>query len=237
MTTGIALLVALACALAFRGAPPMQQPRAGPVKTSTSTSLLTRLRAPLAGLAGVAGWTFFDGSVGVGAGLIAGWVTWRVLSKVESPGAVQWRERLIADVPVAIDLLVAALEAGAAPDRALSLVAQSMGGPIEAEFVVPARQLRLGANPVEVWGRMADRPHLGALGSALRRASETGASVVSAGRRLADSQRETTKAAAEARAKSVSTKAAAPLGLLMLPAFVLLGIVPLVAGLLTALNL
>ena len=60
---------------------------------------------------------------------------------------------------------------------------------------------------------------------------------MSAGRRLADSQRETTKAAAEARAKSVSTKAAAPLGLLMLPAFVLLDIVPLVAGLLTALNL
>ncbi|MCW2792983.1 MAG: type secretion system protein, partial [Nocardioides sp.] len=41
----------------------------------------------------------------------------------------------------------------------------------------------------------------------------------------------------EDRARAVGVKAALPLGLCLLPAFVLIGIVPLVAGLLTTLAL
>ena len=55
--------------------------------------------------------------------------------------------------------------------------------------------------------------------------------------RLAEELRERTRADVEARARSVSTRAAAPLGVCFLPAFVLLGIVPLVAGLVAQLRL
>jgi hypothetical protein len=49
--------------------------------------------------------------------------------------------------------------------------------------------------------------------------------------RIALDARESARWAAEARARSVGARAAAPLGLCFLPAFVLVGIVPLVAAL------
>jgi len=57
------------------------------------------------------------------------------------------------------------------------------------------------------------------------------------GARLARELRERAHAEVESRARSVSTRAAAPLGVCFLPAFVLLGIVPLVAGLVGSLGL
>ncbi|HNO40656.1 MAG TPA: type II secretion system protein, partial [Marmoricola sp.] len=55
--------------------------------------------------------------------------------------------------------------------------------------------------------------------------------------RLAGDLRDQAAAAVEARARSVEVRAAGPLGLCLLPAFVVLGIVPLVAGMFTALHL
>ena len=69
------------------------------------------------------------------------------------------------------------------------------------------------------------------------RAVESGASVADAMLRLADDQRRRSQAAVEGRARAVGVKAAVPLGLCLLPAFVLIGIVPLVVALLTGLEL
>jgi hypothetical protein len=48
--------------------------------------------------------------------------------------------------------------------------------------------------------------------------------------RLAEELRERARADVEERARSIEVKAAAPLGLCLLPAFVVLGVVPMVAG-------
>jgi hypothetical protein len=48
--------------------------------------------------------------------------------------------------------------------------------------------------------------------------------------RLADDQRRRSHAEVEARARAVGVKAALPLGVCLLPAFILVGVVPLVAG-------
>jgi pilus assembly protein TadC len=55
--------------------------------------------------------------------------------------------------------------------------------------------------------------------------------------RLADELARSARAEVEDRARAVGVKAALPLGLCLLPAFLLLGIAPLVAGLLGALAL
>ena len=55
--------------------------------------------------------------------------------------------------------------------------------------------------------------------------------------RLAGDLARRARADAEDRARAVGVKAALPLGLCLLPAFVLVGIVPLVAALLTSLEL
>ncbi len=48
--------------------------------------------------------------------------------------------------------------------------------------------------------------------------------------RLAEDLRAVTRSEMEGRARAVGVKAAGPLGLCLLPAFVLVGVVPLVAG-------
>ena len=55
--------------------------------------------------------------------------------------------------------------------------------------------------------------------------------------RLAEALAEAARGEVEDRARAVGVKAALPLGLCLLPAFVLLGIVPVVAGMLATLGL
>jgi hypothetical protein len=55
--------------------------------------------------------------------------------------------------------------------------------------------------------------------------------------RLAEELRERERADVEERARSIEVKAAAPLGLCLLPAFVVLGVVPMVAGVFSSMGL
>jgi pilus assembly protein TadC len=59
---------------------------------------------------------------------------------------------------------------------------------------------------------------------------QSGAAPATALSRLARDQRRNARAAAATRARSAGIKALAPLGACFLPAFVLLGVVPAIAG-------
>ncbi len=90
---------------------------------------------------------------------------------------------------------------------------------------------------MRVWAELADSDaELAALGRAMSRAHQSGAPVVAAVERLADGLARTARADVEDRARAVGVKAAVPLGLCLLPAFVLIGIVPLVAGLMSTMT-
>lgn len=231
-------LVALALLLLLRPPPRLASRSSAPVAERADTRpALLRWRTPICVLAGAGAWVFFGGAVGLLAGVGVGWFAWRVLGGVESAAAVARRERVRADLPGAVDLLVTVLEAGAAPAQGLGLVGDALGGPVAEELGAVRLRIELGADPGAVWKDLARHPELGALGRALDRANQTGASVAAAGRRLAIELRERRGAEIEARARAVSTRAAAPLGVCFLPAFVLLGIVPLVAGLVGSLVL
>ena len=97
----------------------------------------------------------------------------------------------------------------------------------------PARSetLGLGVDPGAVWRDVAQDPLLAPLGRALARAHTSGSSVVEAVEDLADALARESRADAEDLARSVGVRAAVPLGVCLLPAFVLVGIVPLAAGL------
>jgi pilus assembly protein TadC len=92
-------------------------------------------------------------------------------------------------------------------------------------------------DPVQVWASLDGDPALAPLGRTMGRAQATGAPVVPAIERLADDLARRAREDVEERARAVGVKAALPLGLCLLPAFLLVGIVPLVAGLLTGLGL
>jgi pilus assembly protein TadC len=140
------------------------------------------------------------------------------------------RERLAAELPTALDLLASCLAAGRPPTEAMGAVTAALGGPVADELAVVASRLSLGADPVSVWLGVSAHPVLGPLGRTMVRALETGAPVADALSRLVEDQRRQRRWDAEQRARSVGVKAAAPLAVCFLPAFIAVGIVPMIAG-------
>lgn len=192
--------------------------------------LLGRHRLLVSLLSGTAPVVLVGGVVGVLGGAVAVVVVHRLLAQREPPGARRRRQRIGRDLPHAVDLLAVALAAGAAPSTALAVVADALHGPMAEELEAVRRSLALGRDPARVWREAAGRPGLAALGRAMARAVETGASVSDALHRLSEDLRAAARSEAEARARTVGVRAAAPLGLCLLPAFVLVGVVPLVAS-------
>lgn len=202
---------------------------------SNQRSFLARLRVPLSGLAVVAGWSVLGGVIGLAIGVLGGALAWRALGRLESPASIRRRRELERDLPTAVHLLGACLTAGAAMTSALSTVAAAMPGAVGDELALVQRRLHWGVDPASVW-RAIEGP-LEPLGRNMARAHESGSSVRQAVARLAEDLRSDTRARAEARARTIEVRAAAPLGLCFLPAFVLLGVVPMTVGIFSSLAL
>ncbi|KIH99023.1 hypothetical protein LP52_10165 [Streptomonospora alba] len=147
------------------------------------------------------------------------------------------RARTLAGLPVAIDLLVAGLRAGGVLEDVLGTVAAAVGGPLGRSLGGVAEQLRLGADPRSAWRSAADTEELAAIGRALARAGESGAPVAAILERHAAELRDTARVRALTRTQRLGVLSAAPLGVCFLPAFVLIGVVPLAAGLVSGLTL
>ncbi len=208
----------------------------GPSGSSSSptpgaeTAPLRRWRPFLTAVAGAGAWAMVGGTFAPFAAVLGAVVVWVVLGRTEDPAAVRRREQLVQDLPTAVDLLAACLDVGAAPETALVTVSRAIEGPVAEELLALHHRLQVGVDPVQVWRAAAAHPQLAPLGRAVGRAHDSGASVSRAVHQLADELRERARADVEARARSIEVKAAAPLGLCLLPAFVVLGVVPMVAG-------
>lgn len=177
------------------------------------------------------------GVAGLALAAAAGGVVWWRSRSWESGAVRKRRARLEAELPHVVDLMTAALGAGAAPTTALSLVAEVVDPAMGDELRPWTTRLALGTDPVTVWSAMAAHPELGRLGATLRRSAESGAPVADALLRLSHDLRSRRRAAVEERVRQVEVRAAVPLGVCLLPSFVLVGVVPLVAGSVTGLVL
>ena len=162
---------------------------------------------------------------------VAAIAAYRWIDRSESAVDRRRREEIARDLPLAADLLVACLAAGKAPGPALATVAAAVRGPLARELRTAVAQLDLGADPLAVWQQLGQDPILGPIGRSFARASRSGSSVTTALSRCANDLRRRRLSAAQAQARSVGVRAAGPLGLCFLPAFVLVGIVPTVVGL------
>lgn len=135
-------------------------------------------------------------------------------------------------VPLSVDLLACVLRAGLPVDAAIAVVAPTADPRTSAELRQVAGLLRLGADPAAAWHGLIDDPVLGGVARTARRSAESGIRLADGLERLARELRTQARAAAEARAQRVAIWAMVPLGLCFLPAFVCLGVVPVVIGLL-----
>jgi Flp pilus assembly protein TadB len=237
-------LVAMACAgaagaLAVSGDDPSRRLRgllAGAPQTDARSRHAAgehrdvRLRLAVSGLAGLACAVLLGGPIGWAAGALAAVVCARVIARLEPRAVRQRRARIVADLPVAIDLLAACLQGGGTWHESVDAVAAAIAGPLGEELARVAARIRLGVDPAEEWLGLARELVMAPLGRAAARAAVGGVPVAATLARLARDQRRKARIAASDRARVAGVRSVAPLGLCFLPAFVLLGVVPAIAG-------
>jgi len=211
-----------------REVPRSADPWAG--REPDSAQGMSRFRVVLSAAAGAGTALMLGGLTGIALGLVAAMLVWRTVSRLEPPASRRRREGLVRGLPHAVDLMASSLMVGASPTSAVELVANAVDPPLCVELRIVTRRLAMGVDPVRVWSDVGRHPQLGALGRCLARAIDSGACVADAMHRLAEDLRRGSRADVEASARTVGVKAAAPLGLCLLPAFILTGVVPLVAG-------
>lgn len=245
MSTALpALLAGLAVAVVLLPAPvaprlgvllptPVARERAAPPRR-------TRQPGPAVScaLGGVAVWLLLGGPAGLVLGAVVGLVGPRALGHLEPRAEREDRERLAADLPLALDLLAACLAGGAALAEAVRAVADAVPGACGQRLTRVGAAMEVGSPPQDAWQALTAGPPskppdelAAAAVRALTRAGEGGAPVAAAVARLAAEAREQARARGQAAAERAGVFAVAPLGLCFLPAFVLLGVVPVIAGL------
>lgn len=140
-------------------------------------------------------------------------------------------------VASSLDVLAVCLEAGMAVSTAAAAVAPSAPPKLARVLRRAADLLALGADPAVAWSISPDRPasaidpQIDALLRLARRSACSGAALAGGVAELAGQSRHDAAHAAAAAAERAGVLIAGPLGLCFLPAFVCLGIVPVVAGL------
>ncbi|SEL39468.1 type II secretion system F family protein [Streptacidiphilus jiangxiensis] len=188
-------------------------------------------------------------SLALGAGAVAlvggaaGWVLGVALTALglrylpAPPGPAERARRresalLRSQLPLTAELLAGCMASWCPPDVALGAVAEAMPEPMAGRLVAAGVQLSMGADPESCWERLAATdPVLAPLGRCLARAASSGAPPAAGLARLAGAERVSAAREAQARVRRAGVLATAPLGLCFLPAFVLVGVVPVVTGL------
>jgi Flp pilus assembly protein TadB len=179
------------------------------------------------------GWVVIGGVVGLGAGLVTGIGVARWRTRQERDRLAEEYDPAVAarQFPLAADLLAACIAAGASPVSAAQAVGEALGGPIGERLARGAAEVRLGGEPADAWRRLAALPGAGALARLLERAGDSGAPAAAPVARLATEARAEWARAATARARRAGVMVTAPVGLCFLPAFIAVGVLPVVIGL------
>lgn len=195
-----------------------------------------RVRGLLAGVAGL-GVLVLAGSLPwwmqalaaplVGAAVYVGFAL------IEPPGVAKRRERIVLDLPQALDLLGSCLAAGLPLRRASTVVAEAMSGPLAEELTAVASRAELGLPERRAWLMMAEQPALREVAVDIGRAVGSGASLDRVLQIHARDARRRRRAQLENRARTVGVRSVLPLMACFLPAFLLIGIVPIVGGMIS----
>lgn len=169
-------------------------------------------------------------------GLVLAAVVWSSVGRMESPARRREREAIVRELPQVVQLIGLVLGAGGSLTDAVRQVVRALPGPGTAPLRRAEACLGVGMAPVDVWRELADQPGCARLGRALVRAETTGAPVADIVRRLGSDLAREARAQTEDRARTVGVRAALPLGLCLLPAFLVVGIVPVIASALSSLR-
>ncbi|MEU6243596.1 type II secretion system F family protein [Streptomyces sp. NPDC047024] len=207
-------------------------PPSGPRPTAAGLAGAVRPWLPLAGAA-CGAWVLVGGVTGllVGLGVAAGLWRWRRESGARRPAETVDTAAAARQLPLAAELLAACVAAGAEPVVAAQAVGDALGGPVGDALARGAAEVRLGGEPAGAWRRLTALPGAGPLARLLERASESGLPAAAPAARLASDARAESARAATTRARRAAVLISAPVGLCFLPAFIAIGVLPVVIGL------
>ncbi len=129
------------------------------------------------------------------------------------------------------ELLAVCLEAGLPVAPAVSAAAEPLRGAVGAQLRRVAGLLELGADPASAWLTAAPEAALSTFARAAGRSAGTGSALAQVARAEATRLRAALLDTAQAKAQRAAVLITGPLGLCFLPAFLVLGIAPVVVGL------
>ncbi|GAA4655526.1 type II secretion system F family protein [Arthrobacter cryoconiti] len=141
----------------------------------------------------------------------------------------------ICDVPLLLELIGSACESGLAIPRALRLVAEISTPQVGVSLSQVVAGLEIGASWEHAWEGASHQSAVGSIRDALSFAALTGAPAAPLLYAEAAACRRESQRNAEKRAAALGVKLVIPLGLCSLPAFVVLGIIPVVVAMIPAL--
>jgi Flp pilus assembly protein TadB len=151
---------------------------------------------------------------------------------------VRRSQALAAQLPMVTGLLSACLSSGATLGKSLAVVARSVPEPSASLLHDAARTSSLGGGSHEVVAVLssAGDPGWQSLADAITRSAVTGAPLAELLGRLAEQGMTQWSMEASVRARGTAVRSVLPLALCFLPAFLLLGVAPVVAGFLSRLT-
>ena len=158
--------------------------------------------------------------------LIASMIFWllpKLINQLPTK-STQYENRVIQqELDLAIDLLAAALGAGLGVLSALDAVSSVVEPRLAAELTAAANRIQWGAEVESAFGK-----EFSVIGSALARAMDHGVGAGKALAEIAERTRAQRKTQLLRKTKKLSVTLALPVALLMLPGFVLVGVVPMI---------
>jgi Flp pilus assembly protein TadB len=170
-------------------------------------------------------------------GVIAAPMAHRAVGQLESAASRRRALRIAAQLPGALDLMVATLEVGRPPVTAFALAAEATSNPLGSELASVAHRLAVSGDSMAVWRSVEADQALAPVGRAFRRAESSGMPVARVVSGVADDLRRERRARRRDDSRKVAVRTAAPLGICFLPAFFLIGIVPTIISTFRTLSL
>jgi pilus assembly protein TadC len=147
----------------------------------------------------------------------------KLIAKLPSKSEQQQQRQIEQELDLTIDLIAAALAAGLSVLSALDAVSKVVQPKLGAELTAAANRLQWGADLEHAFSLQ-----LQPIAAALGRAMDHGVGAAKALAEIAARTREQRKQELLRRSKKLAVTLALPVALLMLPGFVLLGVVPMV---------
>jgi len=163
-------------------------------------------------------------------GIFAGGAAVVFLGKLEPAQTRHLREQTLDVLPEALDLLGACIRAGQPLRIAVSTVANVLGAPLEDQLRRVLHGISVGMSDEQAWLVLADDPVMGAVARDIARSAVWGTTMVDV---LSQHSRQCRQQRSRQRLKAVKkvgVSSVVPLGVCYLPAFILLGVVPVIAA-------